>query len=81
MRLDGLTILGCYFPQRMAKSAFFERGMEVASRTPHLPLLVNGDFNTGRNDLDIEGKGARFDCADQFLGLSDQAGLLIYGAS
>jgi exodeoxyribonuclease-3 len=76
MRLDGLAILGCYFPQRMAKSAFFERCREVASSTPYLPLLVIGDLNTGRNDLDIEGNGTRFDCADQFLGLSDQAGLI-----
>ena len=76
MRLDGFAILGCYFPQRMAKSAFFDRCMEVVSKTPHLPLLVIGDFNTGRNDLDIEGNGARFDCADQFLGLSDHAALI-----
>jgi exonuclease III len=76
MRFGGVAILGCYFPQRKAKSAFFARCKEIASKTPHLPLLVIGDFNTGRNDLDIEGNGARFDCADQFLGLSDQAGLI-----
>src|SRR5260370_31043896 len=34
-RLDGLAILGCYFPQRMAKSPFFEQCVEVASRTSH----------------------------------------------
>jgi exonuclease III len=39
------------------------------------PLVMIGDFNTGRNDLDVEGSGTRFDCADQFIGLSAQAGL------
>jgi exodeoxyribonuclease-3 len=75
MKLDGFAILGCYFPQRMAKAAFFERCMEVVSKTEQFPLLFIGDFNTGRNDVDIEGNGARFDCADLFLALSDRAGL------
>jgi exodeoxyribonuclease III len=75
MRLDGLTILGCYFPQRMAKSPFFERCMEIALKETQQPLVVIGDFNTGRNDLDVEGSGTRFDCADQFIGLSAKAGL------
>jgi exonuclease III len=35
-----------------------------------------GDFNTGRNDLDIEGNGVPFHCADQFAGLHEQAGLV-----
>src|SRR5258708_11116954 len=35
-----------------------------------------GDFNTGRNDLDIEGAGARFHCADLFEALSREAGLM-----
>jgi exodeoxyribonuclease-3 len=42
----------------------------------HSPLLAIGDFNTGRNDLDIEGNGTRFDCADQFIALHEQAGLI-----
>jgi exodeoxyribonuclease-3 len=74
-RLDGLAILGCYFPQRLAKSAFFESSMEAVKKTLDVPVLVIGDFNTGRNDLDIEGNGVHFDCADQFIGLSEQAGL------
>jgi hypothetical protein len=76
MGLDGITIVGCYFPQRMAKSPFFERCMEVALKATHLPLLMIGDFNTGRNDLDIEGNGARFDCSDQFVDLYDKADLV-----
>jgi hypothetical protein len=75
MRLEGLTILGCYFQQRMAKSRFFERCLEIALKETQQPLVVIGDFNTGRNDLDVEGSGTRFDCADQFIGLSEKADL------
>jgi exodeoxyribonuclease III len=75
MRLDRLAILGCYFPQRMAKAVFFERCMEIALRESLQPLLVIGDFNTGRNDLDVDGAGTPFDCADQFIGLTELAGL------
>ena len=74
-RMDGINILGCYFPQRKAKASFFRRCMEAAIQLSHLPLLIIGDFNTGRNDLDIEGTGTRFDCSDQFIGLCEQAGL------
>jgi len=75
LSLNSVTVIGCYFPQRMAKIPFFERCIEVAAKAQHLPLLIIGDFNTGRNDLDIEGNGTRFDCADQFIGLCNQAGL------
>jgi resolvase-like protein len=76
LNLDSVTVIGCYFPQRRAKTPFFERCIEVATKTPHLPLLIIGDFNTGRNDLDIEGNGIRFDCADLFIDLCDHAGLV-----
>src|SRR5205807_1724782 len=35
-----------------------------------------GDINTGRNDLDIEGGGARFHCADLFEALAAETGLI-----
>ena len=73
---DGVSILGCYFPQRMAKSPFFRRCTEVAASNSHRPFVMIGDFNTGRNDLDIEGNGAPFDCADQFADLHEQVGLV-----
>jgi len=71
----GVTILGCYFPQRMDKTPFFHRCTELAERNSHQPFVMIGDFNTGRNDLDIEGNGVPFYCADQFAGLPEQAGL------
>jgi exodeoxyribonuclease III len=73
---DGVSILGCYFPQRMAKSPFFLRCTEMAARNSHRPFVMIGDFNTGRNDLDIEGNGTPFHCADQFASLHEQAGLI-----
>jgi exonuclease III len=75
MRLDGLNVLGCYFPQSMAKSPFFDRCAETAQRQSSQPFLMIGDFNTGRNDLDVEGDGTPFDCADQFKHLSERVGL------
>jgi exodeoxyribonuclease-3 len=71
-----LRILGCYFPQRRAKAPFFERCIEVARDAKDTPLVIIGDLNTGRNDLDIEGTGTRFHCADLFRALSEKAGLV-----
>ena len=39
-------------------------------------MLIIGDLNTGRNDLDIEGNGARFHCADQFDAMERHDGLI-----
>jgi exodeoxyribonuclease III len=75
MRLDSLTVIGCYFPQRAAKSPFFWQCLDVTLKETQRPLVMIGDFNTGRNDLDVEGNGTRFDCADQFIDLSAKAGL------
>jgi hypothetical protein len=72
---EGVSILGCYFPQRMDKAPFFHRCIELAIRNSHQPFVMIGDFNTGRNDLDIEGNGVPFYCANLFAGLPKQAGL------
>jgi len=73
---EGFTILGCYFPQRLDKTPFFHRCIELAVRNSHQPFVMIGDFNTGRNDLDIEGDGVPFDCADLFAGLPEHADLV-----
>jgi exodeoxyribonuclease-3 len=72
---EGVALLGCYFPQQMDKVPFFHRCIELAERNSHQPFVMIGDFNTGRNDLDIEGNGVPFYCADLFGGLPEQAGL------
>jgi exodeoxyribonuclease III len=71
-----LCILGCYFPQGRAKAPFFEKCIEIARNTKDLPLVMIGDLNTGRNDLDVEETGAPFYCADLFEALTEQAGLV-----
>jgi exodeoxyribonuclease-3 len=64
-----VRILGCYFPQRQAKAPFFQQCIEVASKNRDAPFVMTGDFNTGRNDLDIEDTGTPFYCADRFEAL------------
>jgi exodeoxyribonuclease III len=66
-----IRILGCYFPQRQAKAPFFQQCIELASKNRDLPFVMIGDFNTGRNDLDIDGAGAPFYCADLFRSLGE----------
>jgi exonuclease III len=76
VEIAGIKLLGCYFPQRDAKAPFFRQCIRVARTHEHAPFLMIGDLNTGRNDLDIEGAGARFHCTDLFDALSSEAGLI-----
>lgn len=62
-------------PSTNGQGTLFHRCIELAERNLHRPFVIIGDFNTGRNDLDIEGSGVPFYCADQFAGLPEQAGL------
>jgi exonuclease III len=48
----------------------------LAKKSSDVPFVMIGDFNTGRNDLDIEGPGARFYCTDLFEALTREAGLI-----
>lgn len=38
-------------------------------------MILIGDLNTGRNDLDVEGDGTPFHCAQLFESLEGRAGL------
>jgi len=71
----GFRILAGYYPYNQSKGPFFRLCMDEASRAREVPMLLIGDLNTGRNDLDVEGNGARFHCADLFESLESQAGL------
>jgi exodeoxyribonuclease III len=73
---QGIQLLGCYFPQRLAKVPFFKQCIQIAKSKADTPLVMMGDLNTGRNDLDIEGKGTKFDCVDLFDALTKEAGLI-----
>lgn len=55
--IQGIQVLGCYFPQRQAKAPFFQQCIHVARQNSDAAFVMIGDFNTGRNDLDIEGTG------------------------
>jgi exonuclease III len=71
----GVRLLAAYFPQGRDKSPFFDRCVAAAAENGTNPLLVIGDFNTGLNDLDVEGSGTKFHCANLFAALST-AGLV-----
>lgn len=71
----GYRVLAAYFPQGKWKKPFFHRCIEEASRASEVPLLLIGDLNTGRNDLDVEANGTPFHCADLFNALESQARL------
>ncbi len=72
----GFRMLAGYFPQGKLKEPFFRQCMNEVSRAGEVPIFLIGDLNTGRNDLDIEGGGTPFDCADLFEGLESRAGLI-----
>ena len=71
----GTRILCCYFPQKKAKKPFFEMCLDQAVQT-QTPLLLIGDLNTGRNEIDLEQGATKFDCADQFVALTDGVGMI-----
>jgi hypothetical protein len=80
-RRSALTLLGCYFPQRMAKAPFFERCAQIAVQETRQPLLMIGDFNTGRNDLEIEPMARGLIAPISLWTLARKAALSICGAS
>jgi exodeoxyribonuclease III len=72
----GFRLLAAYFPISHAKAPFFRLCMTEAARARKVPLLLIGDLNTGRNNLDVEGNGERFHCVDLFESLESQSGLI-----
>lgn len=73
-RMEGLSVLGAYFPQKQAKAIYFERCAELAAEVAG-PLLLIGDLNTGCNRRDVEPGGATFHCAREFDDLCALHGL------
>jgi exonuclease III len=68
--------LASYFPQLNAKRAFFNVCIDQAAYSESVPFLLMGDLNTGKNSIDVEGKGVPFVCADLFEALSTEARLI-----
>ena len=77
--IPDVSVLGCYLPQRLDKIPFFHRCVERALHNSHHPFVVIGDFNTGRNNLDIEGNGVPFHSADQFAVFLKKVACRTYG--
>jgi exonuclease III len=69
-------MLAAYFPQGKAKVPFFRVCTGEADAAHNIPFVLLGDLNTGRNDADVEGRGMRFVCVDQFQELQSKAGLV-----
>jgi exonuclease III len=72
----GLRLLAAYFPQKAAKSLFFQACQAESEKYDQMPFLLLGDLNTGRNDLDRQATGSRFHCATMFEALVDQSKLV-----
>ena len=67
--VDGLNILGLYLPQKALKAPVYRWLIQTASELCR--SVVVGDFNTGLNDLDVQGR-SKFWCEADFRLLSTQ---------
>jgi hypothetical protein len=63
--------MGCYFPQRQEKSIVFE--YILSQIEIDMPLIVLGDFNTGKHLIDED--KATFYCAE-YMGKLEESVLL-----
>ena len=75
IRFDAFTMLACYFPQKFAKKAFFERCFEIAAEYTDAPFLLLGDLNTGNQIADRHATGGAYKCASMFDELSTRHAL------
>lgn len=66
-RCGFLQVIGVYFPLKDAKKPLFD--WFVAHSRNMLNTVLIGDFNTGSNELDLQGK-SKFYCSDEFADLS-----------
>jgi exonuclease III len=63
------------FPQLAEKRPFFDVCLKQATGLAK-PLLLVGDLNTGRNDIDLEQGATKFSRADQFDHLTSRSGMI-----
>ena len=62
-----LQVIGVYFPLKEAKKPLFD--WFVANLRNMRNTVLIGDFNTGSNELDLQGK-SKFYCSEEFIDLS-----------
>jgi exodeoxyribonuclease III len=76
VEVNGLSICAVYFPQEKAKAPFFDVLFDLSRDLAEKPLLIIGDFNTGRDDIDREAGSVKFTHADRFVALESECGLI-----
>jgi len=74
-RIEGITFFNVYFPQKQGKKIVYKWIFENAGKFKNTVLV--GDFNTGRNDIDLQGD-AKFFCETDFKKLSSEVLLDVY---
>jgi exodeoxyribonuclease III len=75
-RLEGWTVLACYFPQGDAKGRYFDMSRDVARGCADNPFLMIGDLNTGNQVADETPEGVQYACSERFDRLSSADGLV-----
>ena len=63
-RFDNLDVLGVYFPPDERKRSLFEFVIRHSADWLARSMVITGDFNTGRPEVDTQ--GTPFVCADKF---------------
>lgn len=72
-RIRDVLVVGVYFPLGKVKAGLFRELRDLVSGLGDEPVLLMGDFNTGKHHLDED--GATFHCSEEFIALA-QAGLV-----
>jgi exodeoxyribonuclease-3 len=74
-RVKDINFFNVYFPQKQGKRIVYEWLLKNAGDFKNTVLV--GDFNTGRNDIDIQG-GSKFFCEVDFKKLSSELLVDVY---
>ena len=73
--IGGIVVAGVYqnrWDSPETKKTLFEYLNEPPSEFSGRPVLLTGDFNTGRDDVDREEGSTRYYCADQFAQMTEK---------
>lgn len=74
-RIGCITLFNVYFPQKQEKRAVYDWFLKSVGGFKNTVLI--GDFNTGRNDIDLQGD-SKFFCESDFRKLSGDALVDVY---
>lgn len=68
-RIQGVRVIGVYFPLGKVKAGLFRELKEYVFGIRDEPVLLMGDFNTGKHHLDED--EATFHCSEEFAALEE----------